>query len=614
MIDDPRIASVPIEDEWIDEAAAELKSFRSQRFAHRFMKRSGLQPRKFKSLTAKIEEIKRCIRATDHPLRLDSLVAYLDELKTHGKQLVFLWRLKDGDEAYLADLSHQGFIRGKLGEEAAVLLNGGKLVWKAGAPVLAEVHHSGLAEEGILRFKWIVSRPYWIEVKPAEPGSPSISKPAVQRAAACFRVNLRNGDAELRIQSLPKGDGLPLLRKELERFQSEVEKLIDLSRFSPVPIEPVAHEWLRAPLDGLAITRWELDPRLIGGGQGIFSQLQLLVGDYFARTVTLRWQCKQWVKDQPLYFTLDGDADSIDFNGLADAARVDFLLDRIRQVRPAPLRLRELRELARQYPSHLRILASLDHFFATRKESQVSVEEVAKDAWYDRGVIRQVFELAAAAFPKVFGLHDDVLILRNRIDIRGGGLAEAAERYAKKKGLRAGLVKPILAVLTPIVLKLYDVFFAWLWPKVVGEVTGLPYETMQVGLVLLSGGLHLLVTFGGASARKAGLGLLQIFRSIGRWWKRIEIRQQVAVAGLCETLYRQAVQRKWITVSARTFRRRRRTPSPPPAAPPQPTLDPLLAGSGVVTPASDLPAELPPFIPPSPDRDGSGGKPQVPLP
>jgi hypothetical protein len=569
----------PIEDQWIDEAAAELKGFHSHRLVDRFMERYGLQSKKLKTVKAKIGEIKRCILATDHPLRLDDLADYLDELKPYGRQLIFLWRLKKGNDAavYLASLANPRYVEELLGEDHQDRLNGGRLVWRADAPTLAEVRHPGAGRRGVLSFKWVATRHYFIPAKPAAPNTPPVPRPRTQRAVTFFQVNLDNGDCELRIHGLSqKGDGLPEPREELERYRAEVAKLIELSHFSPVLIEPVAHRWLREPLPGLTITRWQVvrpSGEFLGGGgggAGFFSKLLLKVGHYFAREMTLKWGRNQEVVNKPLFFSLDGRADAVEFNGMADASRVDFLLGQIRQGRHAPLRMRELRQLTANHPEHARIFATLDHLFATRKEPRASAVEVAKDAWYDPATIRQVFDLAAKEFPKVFTLEGDVLVLSNRIDVRGGGLAAVLERKAKEMGYPAAqtLVKPAMAAFTPLAFYFYYRLGSWLWLKFLERWTGVSFDDVGLGLVGLVLGLHLLATFGGATLRELALRVWRLIRPAIRWLNSL-------TPGELPVNELDALYQRSLSISIRASRRRSAAASPAPLDPPQPDLPAL---------------------------------------
>lgn len=496
-----------IPDRWIDEAGDELASYNNEPFLRPFMERWGLNPDAYDTLTERIEAIKACIRAPDHPLRLDDLAEYLDELKNHGRQVIFLWHLKPGEEAYLHDLA-------KLHPER------NHLVWETKDPKLAElaeVKH----ERNVLRFKWIASRRYFV-ILPAKPGAPPVVEQRTQRATTFFKVDLNRGEAELRIQSLPAGRGLPSHRKEFELYQSEVKKYVDLNHFAPVLIEPVASAWLRTPSSGLVITTWAVarpsGEYMEGGGRqegNLAESLNLVFGNYAAKRLTLRWDCEQKIADQPLFFTLDGFTDGIDFNGRADASRVDFLLDRIRHGKLPSFQMRELRLLAERHPEHARILVTLDQHFAILQNLRISAEVVAEGLWYDIAAIRRVFELAATEFPKAFTLQGEVLVLKNRFRIGEGGLVETVERFAKAKGhpkVRAS-VKPAMMAVTPLAVDSYNPLLSWLWSRLMEELTGVSFDDVEAGLVALVIALHLLVMFGGAWIKKLSRRLLELARS-----------------------------------------------------------------------------------------------------
>lgn len=325
MISNPGIASIPIREEWIDEAGEELEGYKNQPFLPPFMEHWSLNPNATRTLAEKIAEIEQCILDPRHSLRLDDLAGYLDELKFNGKQFVFLWRLKSGNQGYLARLAETP--------------ERGELVWETDEPVLAEVSCSD-----VLRFKWVFTRRYHVAEPPEVEGEPPVFTPRTQRAVTFFRVHLTSGNAELRIQSLPEGIGLPSHREEFKRYRALVEKVVELGRFSRVAVEPVASHWLAEPIRGLVPTTWQVarpsGEILRGGGKHVdrlARKLELLFGRHSVKKATFRWNCSQNVANHPLYLTLDGTGNAVDFNGRADSSRVDFLLDLIRHdQQPAP--------------------------------------------------------------------------------------------------------------------------------------------------------------------------------------------------------------------------------------------------------------------------------------
>lgn len=84
MITDSRVASIAYEDEWIDEVGEELESSGNEPFLGPFMELWGADPDAYDSLDEKVDAIKTWVRAPDHPLRLDDVAEYLDEVKNLG--------------------------------------------------------------------------------------------------------------------------------------------------------------------------------------------------------------------------------------------------------------------------------------------------------------------------------------------------------------------------------------------------------------------------------------------------------------------------------------------------------------------------------------------------
>jgi len=559
MIDGPRIASVPIEDRWIDEAAQELHGYPYTPFVEEFMKRSGLDSHAYPAISQRIDGIAECIRSPDHPLRLDDLIAYLDEIKGYGRQFVCLWRLKEGQEAWLAGLRERATVERMLGEKSD-RLDHRRLVCESAVPELVEVRHSPSAARPSLRFEWVATRRYFVLKRQDDPAALPQAVPRSQRAVTFFRIDLDTGDCELRIQSLPNaGQGLPSQRDEVQRYCAEVEKFIDLSRFAPVLIEPVAKRWLREP--PLQVRTWRVvrpgGGYLAGGGEGtgVFPKLSMLLGEFFARDLALRWPCTQRVVGKKLFFSLDGESDIVDFNGVADASRVDFVLDRVRESPPAQLAMKELRTLAGRYPEHARILAALDFHFAVQTKLRVTLKELTDELWYAPQAIRVVMELVAREAPSRFsltGVGGEVLEIDNRLRILEGGLVEKLRRKADGEGSdqAKALVRPVLTAGYLLVLLLIGVLTNWLVEEIFVRLTGIPFILVQLVIVGLLGLAHAAITFGGRAVRQFFGRLIAAVRSLIRWLRLLWAGKKLP--GFIQVL--EAIYQDWLAVAGKAGR------------------------------------------------------------
>jgi hypothetical protein len=526
IIDDPRIASIPIDDQWIAEAAQELRSYPSAPFVNKFMTRNGLNPDTFSTTSARITEITACILSPDHQLRLDDLVTYLDEIKGYGRQFICLWRLKAGQQAWLASLRESAAVEQILGEQSD-RLNHRRLVYGSAVPELVEVRHSPSGTRPSLRFEWAATRQYFVLVPSQDPAALPHPVPHTQRAATFFSIDLKTGDCELRIQSLPsQGQGLPSQREEVQRYCAEVARFMDLSRFAPVLIEPVAKRWLREP--PLQVQNWRAvradGSYLAGGGRGrtAFPKLSVLLGEFFARDLALMWPCTQKAVRRRFFFSLDGQTDIVDFNGVADASRVDFVLEQIRNSPPDQLTMRELRNLAMRYPEHARILAALDFHFTVQTRLRVMLKELTDELWYAPRTIRSVMGLVAREVPSRFsltGVGGDVLEIDNRLRVLEGGLVEKLRRKADGEGKDQAktMVKPMLSAGYLLFLLLVSVLTNWLTEEMFVHLTGVPFILVQVGVVGVLAVAHAGITFGGRAVREFFGRLVAAARSLYRW-------------------------------------------------------------------------------------------------
>jgi hypothetical protein len=409
-----------------------------------------------------------------------------------------------------------------------------------------EIRHAPSAVRPSLQLAWAATRPYFELEDQAGVAVPAAIRHS-QRAVSFFRLDLENGDCELRIQSFPhEGQGLPSRQEEVERYRAEAARFVDLGRFEPVLIEPVARRWLREP--PLEVRRWTV-VRPNGGsleghekGETLLQRLIVVLGEFFARSLTMRWACKQRATPYPLFFSLDGQGDIVDFNGIADASRVDFILDGIRKAPPPGLVMKELRQLAARYPEHARILAALDHQFMVRTRLRVSLKELSTELWYPAEQIRAVMEVVEREAPGTFSLvgeERDTLEMSNRLRLREGGLVDKLQRRADGKGDRRAkeLVKPALSFVLVLALIFYDTLVSWLLSTFWQALTGTPSVVVELGLDVLLGLAHAALTYGSKRVRDVIVRVIRSALRFVRWLSQLRPGNGEASIPPFETMY-----------------------------------------------------------------------------
>ncbi|MGB7062559.1 MAG: hypothetical protein WBF13_09455 [Candidatus Zixiibacteriota bacterium] len=489
--------------EWLDEALETLSHYNVVPVIDEFLKGFNLPLGGLQS--QKLQRIGREIADPTKPPFFEDLADYIDELKMYGKQHVFLYELKGDHKDYLNELRDPHYIREQLRQfDLEDSFNNGKPLWEAPEPKLAEVRHSFKDGEGLVLFKWIETRNFLIWT--VDQNGRQILQPTHERSANFFVVNLKNGRAEIRIQTR-QPFAARNLREELDIYRKELSRLIRFSRFTPIPLEPVVRSLLGRLI--LPIRSWELihpkGGRLIGAGDpSFFRKLGLPFGVLFGREITLLWECEQRVTGKPeLFFTVNGESDHVKFNAITDKSKVDFVLDELRKLSKEIIEMEELKQLAMRYPEYSRVISAIDHHFSRLKELKITAHRLSSEVWYSEDFIEDVFEAAAKSFPKTFyreGEERKILAIHIHFRIDKGAWY-CTNRKAERIG-RSKILKPVAAVaftstfgfviVETIMSEIKHTVFEELWNRLWSSI---PFKVVEMSVLLIVG----LVYFGSRS-------------------------------------------------------------------------------------------------------------------
>lgn len=480
------------EEKWLDEAVEVLGHYNTNPFTDTFLDKYNLS--KTGNTRDKHKKIRDNISISKEAPTFKNLADYLDELKMYGKQHVFLYALREEQREYLDRLRDSDHVRDRLSQFGlGGLFNNSQLVWEVPELQLAEVRHFFNAHEGLLLFKWVGSRRYDVRV-PAEPGQEQVLQPKTERTVNFFIVNLIDGTAEIRIQSLPSRAHRSL-REELERFKKEIVKFIDFKFFSPVPLASVIKRLLGNPV--LPVTGWKIEypaRRRVAGGRdpSYLFKLGLPFKNFFSREITVYWECEQEAHGRPrLFFTLNGENDEINFNSITDKLKVDFILNQLKTLSVENIEMEELRELALRYPEYSRVISTIDFHFSSLKQVRIEALEIASRVWFPEDDIHEVFNAAVEHFPRKFFIEGDekkILGIRNRFSIKGGVLEyskRGAEKYKRKEIIKT-VITPTLSVVYIIISLFGGNVEAWIREKIFNVLLpGVPFMFFKILILLL---------------------------------------------------------------------------------------------------------------------------------
>jgi hypothetical protein len=467
----------------IDDSIITLNGYKNEPFTTDFLDRFKL---KCSNIGPKMHEcIKKAIMDPNKRPNASDLMDYLDELKMYGKQYIFLFTLKGSQKKYLKELQDPEYVKNELNQKGyGDLYNSKRYEYESREPFLAQLQHKFSEEKGEMIFKWIQTRKFHTNQV----------QPDFERAANFFLIDLKNGNAELRIQTLQNYPEHKI-NAELERYKKLINSFIEFDRFTPVYLEPIIRHFIKTP--PIIRRNWEINSEKEMNLGGKFSTAFLFKHDFpfkqfFSRFVTLSWQCPQESNgNKGLYFKLNGDRDSIHFGAISDKVKVEFILNRIREMSTNIIQIKELRRLVKAFPEYARIISRIDFSFSHYKLLQVNAKELSKNVKFPVNEVKAVFELITRKYPKRFfseGEKNDTLSFRYRFKIRDG-----IRGYGKRKAEKSKLREFINDTVTPVLALMYGVFYLlgdgaveWVKDAILGKILiGIPFFVVKAFLLII---------------------------------------------------------------------------------------------------------------------------------
>lgn len=429
---------------WLREALDELNHYIITPFTTKFMEDHNLPILPTKKAMHKLIQSK--VAGSKKPPHFEDLVEYVDELRPWGKQCVSLYALRYDEREYLKQLLDPDYIKERLGDKERLgenledRYNNNVCRWKSNTPFLSEVRHNFDYDNkrGWLSFKWIQTRKFQKLVG-------VMLKTFEERSVNFFIIDLADGSAQLRIQTLPS---MPLkkLDQELQTYTKEIEKLLEFHRFSPVSLQLVMREFLFKKV--LPIARWSVQTQrgnLIGAKVSpsfVQRRLTLPFQGVTPREVNVYWKCQQEVGNRNrLFFALEAKDNVIVFNAITDESKVNYLVS-------------NLLEAARL---HL-------------KDEKIDIDEVLGIHRPHPGILQGGF--------------------RDWIKRKVAGTpGEKIKRIAAEAAILPGLA---------LIRVLFGIIIPWLAGTIVEKITNIPFIAFE----LLVYGILLFVFYGGDRVRK----------------------------------------------------------------------------------------------------------------
>lgn len=325
--------------QWLNDAINKLGHYPVNPTITNFMKQNGL-----KVSGTRLHMLQTIRNKITYGKGLDfsTLVSYVDELRMWGKQYVVLYKLKNLNKTqnmkFLAELAQP--IKRK-----SVLKNGKAneifikktFCWASPIPFLSEVKYKyNLKDESwILTYKWVRTRNFNMLVN-------NVMRLRQERSVNFFIINLKDGSAQLRIQTLPN---MPFqdINVELTLYENEIKNIIRFDYYTKVSLEYVMKLLLLKKI--LSIPKWKLHtPPTLGRRRGGIIEVAGVRPNFFQRIftirrrgvrpreITARWDdCIQEVTRRNLYFYLNNDNSTILFNAITDKDVVNYVLFKIRE-------------------------------------------------------------------------------------------------------------------------------------------------------------------------------------------------------------------------------------------------------------------------------------------
>ena len=349
----------------------------------------------------------------------EELMNYTDEFAENGRQYIFFYRINSDHMKYLHYLRNEDYIykllkKNKYGR----YYNKKHSVWYARTPKLSEVRHwynkgEGKSKgEGELIFKWVEARNWNQKIGASLP--PQFIR-RQERSVNFFRLDLKNGITEIRIQKL---ETFPQKRlsQELKIYINEVKKLLNFDYFSPVPVEPIIRRLLRSSV--IRIRSWSI--KLPTGGiligvkePNLFNRLRFSFGNYSALKISGDWinSDREW-GPQNVLTELDVNMDKLLITKYCDRQQIGYILrwlksvilEQIKSPLPEPtlvwINTPEIRKLIKKRKDLEPILRNIDQVLLKSKDKKVSSGQI--DRRYSSEFIEDTFKELVNISPKEF--------------------------------------------------------------------------------------------------------------------------------------------------------------------------------------------------------------------
>lgn len=337
------------------------------------------------------------------PPNIETLMHYLDDQMLNGYQHIFLFRLKKKKRDYLKDLMKEEYIKKQL-ENAGYLdrYNRNVLVRTSRDPELVEVKHLVNSEESELVFKWVETR-YW--------GRPP--QRIAERSVNFFRVDLKQGKAELRIQRLqhyPRKS----LRKERDIYLEEIAQIIDFQYFLPVCLEPVISRLLKRKFFiGVRLSKRKWEVMLPHGGHlsgrrdpKLFIKLGLPYRYFWGRNIRCGWSYKNFDWGPSCVLTdLRSESGEVTVTRACDKKQMSGILANLRKIsKKERIGMWELKKFSREKPHLFPVLVSLDGHFRKLEERKISEKQLWEIEWFQKERVHEVFKELPHRYPGVFSV------------------------------------------------------------------------------------------------------------------------------------------------------------------------------------------------------------------
>ncbi len=319
----------------------------------------------------------------------EEFLRYIDKLKENGCQYIFLFRLRRGQRTYLNELRNMKQIGG-------VELGFSRDAWFESKPLLAAVvkHDSPTP---CLFFKWVRTRKW--NVKDG-------LKEKEERAVNFFRINLRTGDAELRIQTLKRFPA-DSLRDEYTLYCGLLNKIIDMDRFDRVPFDLFIRKLLTKTHKKIEIKQWSIkigtrNELSYKGGPSYMKRRGFKFQKYPGVRFKGKWLLKEKSARKWLLFDVNSKNDAIKLSGRCHGIDLDQLLKQLKVKEPYVTEIPELGRLAKSRVDWTPVLHKLDAHLSGGGERKIEVGRFAGDEWLTHDLVHEVVAKLAERFTEVF--------------------------------------------------------------------------------------------------------------------------------------------------------------------------------------------------------------------